>query len=132
MAKASCKIDREIRVQRVLDLIALGYKVYQVIDICSKEWGIGRRQIERYLTIVYSFLREQSKIDREQAVAEYDSLINRSELSGDKELARKYRLQRDKIAQLVVDKVEHSGTISIPEVIRIDTQRRAPSNDSEE
>jgi hypothetical protein len=107
-------LGKEERIQRVLELIALGYMTFQVVDICTKEWKVCRRTIERYLTIVYEFLRKQAKIDKDQALAEYESLINREELAGNKDLARKYRLQRDKILQIAVDKVDHkhSGDIN--------------------
>jgi hypothetical protein len=98
------KICKEQRLDRIMRLIADGYMTYQIVDICGKEWNIGRRAVERYLTIVYSFLkREMNSQDKDNILLEYNALIHKYEKAGDAKIALEYRKHRDKITGVAND-----------------------------
>ena len=112
MSKQGGRIQSYQRIQRIYDLIGDGYLTFQIVKICGDEWGIGRRAVEKYLTKVYAFLREGSLKSREDVIVEYNKLIRKHE-EENPELALKYRMHRDKILGLMVDRVEHSGEVNI-------------------
>lgn len=118
------KYTSEERVKYVMSLIAKGYLTHQIISDCQKQWGIGQRAIEKYLTKVYALLKnEVSAADKDRVLVEYQALIQQCELSGDKKLAKEYRFQRDKILGLHTQKVEHSGNVNIDTIRLIEIKK---------
>ena len=102
MSKNANRATKEERIARITGLIADGLFTYQIVDICMKEWGVGRRQIENYLTLVYSFLRKNlGEKDKDRILQEYEYLIQKHEKINPK-LAFEYRKHRDKIIGLGV------------------------------
>lgn len=103
----SNKIQKEERIRFVMDLISKGHMTFEIVDICSKEWGVGRRQIEKYLTIVYRFLTTSLKEkDKDKILLEYDRLIHKYEMQGEVRYAMQYRQMRDKIMGLYINKTD--------------------------
>lgn len=91
------KKGKEERIEFILDLIGEGYMTFQIVDKCMKEWKVGRRAIESYLTKVYSFLKtELNSDDKDRILMQYERLARKHEKNRP-DLALKYRQQRDKI-----------------------------------
>lgn len=106
------KIEKEVRIERVSELIGDGYLPYQIIQMCASEWSVSKRTIERYLTHVYAFLkREMTVVDKDRILQQYEKLILKFEKKGDSRMALSYRQQRDKVMGLDRIQVEHSGKI---------------------
>lgn len=107
------KSNKEDRIRRVMDLLGEGRMTYDIVNICQKEWGCGRRAIEKYIQHIYTFLNKSlQEKDKDKILLEYSNLIEKYEKI-DKRLARDYRLQRDKILGISIDRVDHSGTIDV-------------------
>jgi hypothetical protein len=105
MKERANKVTKQQRVERVLELIAMSYMTFQIVDICKKEWGVNRRSVERYLTICYRFLAKSLKDkDKDKIILEYDVLINKFEKLGNHRMALEYRKQRDKIIGIAVER----------------------------
>lgn len=117
------KIQKQERIDRILQLIGDGYFTYQIVDICKAEWGVtSRRTIEKYLTQVYSFLKtELNDKDKDRILLEYERLIQKYERSGDAKIAIQYRQMRDKILGLYITKtdVTTNGKDMTPTIINI-------------
>jgi len=106
MSRNTNRIGKEERIRRITELIGDGLFTYQIVDICTKEWGVGRRQVENYLTLVYKFLKTNlTEKDKDMILLEYSRLIQKHEKSNPK-LAFEYRKHRDKIIGLGVDRVD--------------------------
>lgn len=107
MAKHICNIGKDLRVARICELITLGYLTYEIISICSGEWGLSKRTVERYTQQIHQFLaKEVKEKDREMILIEYDRLINKYQLQGNDRYASLYRERRDKIQGLYQQKVD--------------------------
>lgn len=117
------KVQKQERIDRILQLIGDGYFTYQIVDICKSEWGVtSRRTIEKYLTQVYSFLKtELNEKDKDRILLEYERLIQKYERSGDAKIAIQYRQMRDKILGLYITKtdVTTNGKDMTPTIINI-------------
>lgn len=99
------KLEKMERANQVLKMLGDGYFTYQIIDVIQKEWSIGPRAAKRYITYCYKFLKtEVNKKDRDSFVVEYETLIQKYERMGNSKMAYLYRVQRDKILGLVVEK----------------------------
>lgn len=107
MAKNINKATKDERIQKVLKLMADGYMTWQICKICSDEWKVSRRAVERYLTEVYKFLKLSMKEkDKDKILIEYETLISKYELSGDSKMAYLYRVHRDKLTGMLVTKTD--------------------------
>jgi len=92
------KIKKKERLDRILELIGDGYMTYQIVEVCSKEWAIGRRGVERYLTAVYKFLKtELTHQDKELAILELQELERQYKGRGDAKSLLKLKDMRFKI-----------------------------------
>lgn len=113
------RMKRLERIEKVGEMIGDGYFTYQIVEYCSKEWGVSSRTAERYIQQVTQFLKKQlNSSDKEKILLEYDKLIHKYEKMGNAKIALEYRKHRDKITGLGIDKVEHSGSVQI-ETIRL-------------
>lgn len=90
------RIDRNIRIERIFDLIGEGYLQFEIIQIMEKEFGICRRTADRYFDIVFKHLKENNPIDKEKVLLGYLKLARKHEKARP-DLALKYRQQIDKI-----------------------------------
>jgi hypothetical protein len=93
------KVDRELRIERIFELIGEGYLTFEIVQIMTKEFGICRKTADRYFEIVFKFLKENNKVDREKVLISYQKLARKHEKDRP-DLALKYRQQIDKITGL--------------------------------
>lgn len=70
MAKKSNNAEIQLRVNRVARLLANGAVRSEVIQYCSKEWGVGDRQADNYVKKARKILAEDFEIDRRTFTAE--------------------------------------------------------------
>jgi hypothetical protein len=106
MAKQKAnKKTKEERIAKVADLLSFGYPTYQIVDICTKEWNVKRRCVEKYLEWVYSFMTKSLKEkDKDKILLEYEQLALKYEKKGDAKMALEYRKQRDKIIGIAIER----------------------------
>jgi len=122
MSKNINRAQKDERIERVLHLLAMGHHTFQIVNTCSKEWGVTRRTIERYLTQVYSFLKKSmTEKDKDRIILEYNQLILKKEGQGNDKMAALYRERRDKILGLYVTKTDitSGGDKITPTIINI-------------
>lgn len=70
MTKKSNNAEVQLRVNRVARLLANGAVRSEVIQYCSKEWGVGDRQADNYVRKARKILAEDFEIDRRTFTAE--------------------------------------------------------------
>ena len=104
MKTTTSKTTRDNRIRYITELIANGCMRHEIVSICSKKWKISTPTIDRYLKIVYDFLKtDLNNEDREKILLEYTTLIERYEKK-DPKLAKEYRFQRDKIMGISIER----------------------------
>jgi hypothetical protein len=70
------KYETDQRVARVARLLVSGGRTSEVVQFASLEWGVGKRQAERYVSHARDLIREDMSMERKDFIAEKLSLMN--------------------------------------------------------
>ncbi len=70
MAKKSTSSEVDMRVNRVARMLSNGAVRSEIVQYCSKEWGISDRQGDKYIQKARDLLRVDWEIDRRTFTAE--------------------------------------------------------------
>jgi len=109
MRNRQTKIGREERINKILELIGQGMYTFQIVDICTKEWGVTRRTIEKYLTHVYSFMsKELTKEDKDKVIMELKEEEKLFKQRGEISAYLKLKDMRLKVSGQYQTKIDHT------------------------
>jgi hypothetical protein len=103
------------RVKEVLDLIVAGAEPYEIVQYSSENgWGVGERQIRKYVTKAYEAIAAATEKDRERLInrhiAQRRNLYARALNLGDLRTALAAAKDEAELLDLYVPKkLAHSG-----------------------
>lgn len=117
MKKAN-KLIKETRLKEVTDLMGKGYSSVEIASKLSREWICSERAVRKYISVAHQLLANHfSSQDLNDLLNQYYYLYKKAESKNQDGLATKIL---DSISKLTVaTKVEVSGEIKIPDVIKI-------------
>lgn len=110
---SSNQIQKEKRIQRVIQLVGEGKFSHQIVTILSNEWKCSGRNVYKYITIVRDMVRKElNKQDIVDAAMRYDYLYQMAMDSKNYKLAAQIESYKNKLTIGEKTQVEHSGSIS--------------------
>jgi hypothetical protein len=105
MAKKSTSAEVDMRVNRVARMLSNGAVRSEIVQYCSKEWGVSERQGDKYIQKARDLLRVDWEIDRRTFTAELlsqlASLQKESRKNGQGHIALGCINSAAKLAQLI-------------------------------
>lgn len=80
--RKSNKLVQEERINQIFNFMLRGYRTGQIIEHGVKNWGIGQRMVEKYITKASEIIKAQAETDREQqyykALLRYEDLYSKN------------------------------------------------------
>ena len=72
----SCKFESEQRVALIARLLISGGRSSEACRYAAEQWGVGKRQAERYIAKARDLIRADMSMERSDFIAEKLSLMN--------------------------------------------------------
>jgi hypothetical protein len=111
------EVVKRDRVNKVIDLMKMGYPRYKIVDSLSQLWGCSHRQIDRYISIVKKMMRDSyDQQGVEDYLNQFDLLYEWALLNKDGKLAAHILEQKAKLQGFYKERIDMNLNHKIEEI----------------
>lgn len=121
MAKKATRAECEQRVKYVMKMLLDGFTRPDILEYCSKEWGLARASIDNLTAQATKRILAINEVECEQLMANvtsnYWSLYREARRNKQTGLASSILAQISKLKGIEKQRVEHSGTVTLADLV---------------